>query len=305
MNFEKESLFLELNFRNESEGEAKEVKILPIGKEVQGIDGRKFAVDAEKVLESLKKEPADLMLDLNHDSKGEAMGWFKNPKLKEDGIYAELETTPKGKELIENRLYRYLSPAIFIQKEGEVAKATRLHSVGLVNRPNLGGLALNSQESSEEGSNSIQNKGKKMAEKNEGNQKEESLKEALEKKEKEVAELKAQLETLNKEKERLAQEKEDLAKEKEKLEKNAKEERVERAILAGELLPKRKEEVLECNSSEIDKHLEIYKIEAKNTLKASGLEKNKIEPAATSEDPIALEIKRQLGIFNNKTETSI
>ncbi|PAF49606.1 hypothetical protein BKH41_02780 [Helicobacter sp. 12S02232-10] len=296
MKLEKENLFLELNFRNESQGESvsKEVKILPIGKEVQGIDGRKFEVDGEKVLESLKKEPADLMLDLNHDSKGEAMGWFKNPKLKEDGIYAELETTPKGKELIENKLYRYLSPAIFVQKDGEIAKATRIHSVGLVNRPNLGGLALNTQEES----NPNQNKGKKMAEeKTEDNKKEETIKEALNKKEKEVADLKEQLEALKKEKEKLN-------KEKENLEKNAREERVERAIIAGELLPKRKQEALELNSSDLDKHLEIYKIEAQNTLKASELEKNKIELAAISDSELSLEIKRQLGINDNKLETS-
>ncbi|PAF46117.1 hypothetical protein BKH46_08900 [Helicobacter sp. 12S02634-8] len=305
MDLEKENIFLELNFRNESQGEsiAKEVKILPVGKEIQGIDGRKFAVDGEEVLEALKKEPADLMLDLNHDSKGEAMGWFKNPKLKEDGIYAELEPTPKGKELIDNKLYRYLSPAIFVQKEGDVAKAVRIHSVGLVNQPNLGGLALNSQESFKE-EKPNQNKGKTMA----TDQKEEALKDVIEKKEQELTELKNQLEALNKEKEKLSKEKEQLskekealAKEKEVLEKNARIQRVEQAILLGELLPKRKEEVLELNSSELDKHLEIYKIEAQNTLKTSALKDNKINPAPTTEDALSLEIKRQLGL-GAKTE---
>lgn len=58
---------------------------------------------------------------------------------KEDGIYAKLELNDKGKELVEKRIYKYLSPVF----DTDGSEVTGLDSVGLVNRPNLLNNALN------------------------------------------------------------------------------------------------------------------------------------------------------------------
>ncbi|QKF64567.1 phage protease [Campylobacter corcagiensis] len=125
---------LSLNFK-----ENELIKVSPIG-EVVGLDGRKFKISGESLVENIQKNALDIVLDENH-SFGGAVGWFdKNSfELKSDGIYAKLELNKKGKELIENRVYKYLSPVYDVSGGSVVA----LDSVGLVNRPNLLNNALN------------------------------------------------------------------------------------------------------------------------------------------------------------------
>ncbi|PAF51291.1 phage protease [Helicobacter sp. 13S00477-4] len=276
-----DNLFLELNFKEDFKEPIfqKEVKILPVGEEVVGADGRCFEIKGEEVYGGLKTSPADLMLDLNHQYEGEAMGWFKNPILKEDGIYADLELTPKGSELVKNKAYRYLSPAFrAIKDEGKLVVKS-LHSIGLVNLPNLSGLALNNQFET-------------LQSNNERIQMENELKGALEKLEalsKDISELKTQNQTLRNENEKLLQERA-------MLEKNHQIQRIEQAIANKELLPSRKEELLELNAETLDKFLEIYKIEAKNAISDSSLQTSNMEENKNFQSELSLEIKRQLGI---------
>ncbi|MGG7074563.1 phage protease [Campylobacter sp. 9BO] len=125
---------LNLNFKDDEK-----LKVSPIG-EVVGLDGRGFEIDGEVLLKSIAKNALHIPLDENH-SFGEALGWFDKDsfELREDGVYARLELTSKGKELVENRSYRYLSPVYDISGKN----VTALDSVGLVNRPNLLNNTLN------------------------------------------------------------------------------------------------------------------------------------------------------------------
>lgn len=126
---------LSLNYK-----EGEKVKISPVG-EVVGADRRAFKIDAKTILDSLAKNALHIPLDVNH-SFGVAAGWldYKSFEIREDGIYASLELNKQGKELVEEKLYRYLSPVYQMNERHEVVG---IDSVGLVNRPNLLNNALN------------------------------------------------------------------------------------------------------------------------------------------------------------------
>lgn len=115
------------------------IKVSPVG-EVKGLDGRVFKINAASLIETIKKNNLDIVLDENHSFAG-AIGWFGKDSFveKEDGIYAKLELNDKGKELVEKRIYKYLSPVF----DTDGSEVTGLDSVGLVNRPNLLNNALN------------------------------------------------------------------------------------------------------------------------------------------------------------------
>jgi len=137
MNLIPDYFFIELN--NQKKDTL--VKISPIG-EVKGLDNRVFIIDGEKVLENTKARAIDIVLNKDHKD-GEALGWFdlSSLVLKQDGIYAKLELNNLGKEAIENRYYRYLSPELAVN-----SKNREVHSIvgiGLVNSPNLLNKALN------------------------------------------------------------------------------------------------------------------------------------------------------------------
>lgn len=115
------------------------IKVSPVG-EVKGLDGRVFKINAASLIETIQKNNLDIVLDENHSFAG-AIGWFGKDSFveKEDGIYAKLELNDRGKELIEKKIYRYLSPVF----DTDGSEVTGLDSVGLVNRPNLLNNALN------------------------------------------------------------------------------------------------------------------------------------------------------------------
>ena len=129
---------LELNFK-----EGEKVKVSPVG-DVIGYDGRSFRIDGEMVLASIERNGLHIVLDENHHFS-EAMGWFdKNSfEVRDDGIYASIEWTPKGKVLAENKSYRYLSPVFDM---GDNRTVIGLDSVGLVNRPNLLNNEINKKQ---------------------------------------------------------------------------------------------------------------------------------------------------------------
>ncbi len=222
---------------------AEKIKISPVG-EFEGVDGRKYLVNASEVLESIQKGGVDIMLDKCHEDE-EAMGWFdlNSFEIREDGIYASLALTPEGQKLVANKSYRYISPAYHIKaflKNG-VMEVESIASVGLVNRPNLLFKALNKTQKNE-------NKEDKMDE---------------------IATLKAEIEALKKENEALqatikeleAAKAEEEAKAAEKAE-NERKELIENAINAKTLLPKRKDAALALNGQALADFLDVCKVEA-------------------------------------------
>lgn len=127
---------LSLNYKN---GEL--IKVSPIG-EIEGADGRTFKIDAKKIIENIKKNGVDIVLDENHSFAG-AVGWFDKDsfEVRDDGIYAKLELNKRGTELVKDKIYRYLSPVYDLSGRDVLS----IESVGLVNKPNVLNNALNSK----------------------------------------------------------------------------------------------------------------------------------------------------------------
>ena len=80
----------------------------------------------------------DILVDVDHASatgvSTEAASWAKNLRVDDTGLCADFELTPKGKELIGGKQYRFVSPGWSLDQDGT---PLALCSVGLTNRPNL------------------------------------------------------------------------------------------------------------------------------------------------------------------------
>ncbi len=124
------------------------ILILPLG-EINGVDGRSWTLpeaDASRLLKIIDGNGLDIVLDYDHGAvtgSSRAAGWLRNFRVEASGITAELEFTEAGQAAVAAKEYRYLSPAF----EAKGKRILRLHSVALVNTPNLTELpALNSQQ---------------------------------------------------------------------------------------------------------------------------------------------------------------
>lgn len=69
-----------------------------------------------------------------------AAGWIKEYEAREDGLWGKIDWTTNARKRIEAKEYRYVSPAISYNKQGEIVAITR---ASLVNVPNLNLAALN------------------------------------------------------------------------------------------------------------------------------------------------------------------
>lgn len=100
----------------------------------------------------------EILADIDHQSckpgverDTRAAGWFS--KFVVDpikGLFAKIKLTKKGRELIENREYRYFSPTFMLDENGS---PTDLHSVSLTNLPAFKGYIkpiLNSEPNTKE-----------------------------------------------------------------------------------------------------------------------------------------------------------
>lgn len=122
-----------------------ECQIAPIGS-FNGSDAKGQPVPENITVENLESlaeklnQGDEVLCDIDHAScrpgverDTQSAGWFSrffvNP-LK--GLFGILKLTKKGKELIENREYRYLSPVFNLDKDGNPVE---MHSVALTNLP--------------------------------------------------------------------------------------------------------------------------------------------------------------------------
>jgi len=101
--------------------------------------------DLNQMLFNFKNQGLDIVVDYEHQTltgeKAPASGWIKHPeglKIENDTLLAKIEWTPKAKEAIKNKEYRYLSP-VLIQNAKDSKSGTSigwyLHSVALTNTP--------------------------------------------------------------------------------------------------------------------------------------------------------------------------
>lgn len=156
-----DSLFLCLNATDGTV--PSRIQILPAGKKIRGVDGRKWTLSDPAAL-CAKMNSSELVtvkngcvIDENHSTdlaapKGgtsPAFGWFRNFTLEADGsIWADVEWNARGQKAVSEKEYKYISPVFTRDKDGNITEILR---AALTNNPNLDNPALNSsQETAEE-----------------------------------------------------------------------------------------------------------------------------------------------------------
>lgn len=126
-----------------------------------------FVVDMESfdlMKKYFKGRMLDLVVDYEHQTldnvQAPAAGWIKDIDITSDGIYGNVEWTPKAQEYLKNKEYKYLSPVVMVRKSDK--KAVQLHSIGLTNTPAIDGMTPivnslgNDPEPPQEGTNNIE-----------------------------------------------------------------------------------------------------------------------------------------------------
>ena len=122
----------------------KMIQILPAGW-VETAKG-KFLVDdvaMESIVAAFDVKKNDTVIDYEHqtlkDVIAPAAAWIKRLVNRgKEGLWGEVEWTPRALEFVRNKEYRYLSPVIFARKSD--CRAIRLHSCGLTNTPAIDGM---------------------------------------------------------------------------------------------------------------------------------------------------------------------
>ena len=144
-------------------GEIENVHLVPIG-DFKGSDKDGNPIDEHITKESLEQiaeklnSGDEILCDIDHqsckpgvDRDSKAAGWFH--KFVVDpvkGLFANLKLTKKGREIVENREYRYTSPVFTLDENGN---PNEIHSVALTNVPAFKGHVspiLNSEPNSNE-----------------------------------------------------------------------------------------------------------------------------------------------------------
>ena len=126
-------------------GEIENVHLVPIG-DYKGSDKDGNPIDEHITKESLDQiaeklnSGDEVLCDIDHQSckpgverDSKAAGWFH--KFVVDpvkGLFASLKLTKKGREIVENREYRYTSPVFTLDENGN---PNDIHSVALTNVP--------------------------------------------------------------------------------------------------------------------------------------------------------------------------
>lgn len=147
-------------------GTIENVHIAPIGKFYgSDMEGNPVPEDItqeslQKIADKLNENEVEILADVDHnaskpglDRNTHAAGWFTRfivDPIK--GLFANLKLTKHGKELLENREYRFISPTFSLGEDGQ---PTDLHMASLTNTPAFAGyidpiLNQNAQQISED-----------------------------------------------------------------------------------------------------------------------------------------------------------
>jgi len=109
---------------------------------LEGVSTRALAED---ILRNYPLYPQEVPLFASHQW-GAAYGWVRNLTPQEDGLYAEIELTPDGEQLVRSETYKYVSPGIVYDLQlpsGETLKGWTLVEVSLTNMPaQYGGASI-------------------------------------------------------------------------------------------------------------------------------------------------------------------
>jgi len=130
--------------------EQPKIKISPAG-EFKGFDGRVFTLNESTIVRT-KEAGVDLPINVEHgyttEYSGAAVGWIEagSLELRDDGVYAKVTLNTKGKSLVGEQVYRYLSPEFVVNQKREVIS---IEGVALTNKPNLK-LEINKTDNTKE-----------------------------------------------------------------------------------------------------------------------------------------------------------
>lgn len=124
---------------------------------------REMEVTAQRHQEMLKNftdEGKDLLFDFDHDCLGwgssKAAAWGKAMRIEGNKLIVEVETTKAGKDALDNKEFKYLSPVYQYRWQnrhtGEIYNTWRLHSVAFTNVPFIQELpAMTNNENNSQG----------------------------------------------------------------------------------------------------------------------------------------------------------
>lgn len=139
-----------LNVQLPEDGSVPEwVEVIPAA-DVVGRDGRGWINDQpDQIVARSLGTGRDIPIDWEHATeirapKGEdapAAAWIVELQNRDGAIWGKVEWTPRGREAVANREYRYLSPVFLYDKD--TLRIIKLNSAGLTNQPNLFLTALN------------------------------------------------------------------------------------------------------------------------------------------------------------------
>ena len=128
------------------------VHLLPAG-EIRTVDGRgPYRIISLQAIADTLKPGERLPIDECHSTDravplgnpAPARGWIVELQARQDGLWGKVEWTGTGRQLMEDRAYRGLSPAVLHDHQKNVLGVLR---ASLVNNPNLKGLtSLHSEE---------------------------------------------------------------------------------------------------------------------------------------------------------------
>lgn len=118
----------------------KKIQVLPIG-EWNTLPYGPFKVTAEHLRQMTANFTMGtrkaVPIDVDHDG-GKAAGWVNSLTAEEDGLYAEVEWTPYGQELIEGKIYKLFSPEFslnYVDPEYSTDHGAVFIAGSLTNRP--------------------------------------------------------------------------------------------------------------------------------------------------------------------------
>lgn len=130
--------------------ERKKIQVVPYG-EWDGHRGGKQSYGKEEAVKIVERANAlvqssgnPIQIDYEHASLNPpadgapAAGWMYEFTIENDGIYAEVEWTPRAKEFIDNKEYKYISPVIIMGAADPVTGEPveiELFNAGLTNQP--------------------------------------------------------------------------------------------------------------------------------------------------------------------------
>lgn len=119
----------------------KEIQIMPIGTwdTVPYGELQITASDLQEMKDNFEKGyRAGVPIDVDHDGKA-AAGWIQSLRVADDGLWAQVEWTKLGKDLLDGKVYKFFSPEFNPEYTDPENKDVKLKNVliagSLVNRP--------------------------------------------------------------------------------------------------------------------------------------------------------------------------